>query len=95
MFDHYDIMVDVDDEPLFVREFEALIPKRDRYYDRDLEIYMVVAAHLETVKRLACDYFERVLFHDGKEEQVLKKGSDDLTVPQAEVKENEDIQHSE
>jgi hypothetical protein len=87
LFEQYGIVLDIDDEPMFVKELESLIPSAERHYDRDREIWMVDVKHLDTVKGLACDWFERVIFKPaGGEEQILKHGSNDLTVPQFEGK---------
>jgi hypothetical protein len=90
LFQHYGLVLDIDDEPLFVREFESIIPVNERHYDREREIYMVDQKHLDTIKELAVTYFERVVFKNAAgEEEILKKGSDDLTVPQVEIKDEE------
>lgn len=90
LFTHYGVTIDLDDEPLFTRELEAVIPQNARYYDRDHEIYHITENYLELVKSLACTYYERVIFQPATgEQQILKTGSTDLTVPQAPEKTND------
>jgi hypothetical protein len=92
LFEDYGVVVDLDDEPLFLKEFESLVPSNERYFDRDHEIYHVAEKHLNLVKNLACDYYERVVFKPAVgNEIILKAGSSDLTVRQAEGKTNEPV----
>lgn len=63
------IRLDVDDEPQFRKELLSVVPDEEISRDRDLEVYYIHNKHLDLIKNLCYDYFDRVVFEqrDGKE----------------------------
>lgn len=56
------IRVDADNEPLFVKELLEVIPSSEISRDRDIDVYYVAPKHLDFLKGLCYDYFDKVVF---------------------------------
>lgn len=60
------LRLDADEEPLFLKEFEHVISKEERYRDNDKEVWYVDSKHAEFLTSTALEYFAEVIFEDEK-----------------------------
>lgn len=61
----FDMQVDADEEPTFIREMESLIPAKDRFRDNIYEMWFIHPKHKETILDIAPDYFSETLIING------------------------------
>lgn len=64
-FPEFIYRVDCDDEPLFIREVEAVVGKQGWFYDTDLDLYYVTEGFKQEIVDLAQSYFSITVVDNG------------------------------